>query len=94
MASSALLKLEGALESGAGFRHKTRGVDSTVSQVANFGQMGSMFLSLSLVFAVKSHASHSQQADPNGYAEDGQNLSLIGFCTLHKLNSQFICWVR
>lgn len=42
-----LLKLEGALESGAGFRHETRGVDSTVPQVANFGQMGSMLLSLS-----------------------------------------------
>lgn len=50
-----LLKLEGALESGAGFRHETRGVDSTVPQVANFGQMGSMLLSLSPVNTFLNH---------------------------------------
>lgn len=77
----------------AGFRHEVGGVDSAVPQVADFVQMNPMLLSLPLIFAVKSHASHSQQADPHGYAEDGQNLSLIGFSTLHKLDAQFVCWV-
>lgn len=50
-----LLKLEGALQSGAGFRHETRGIDSTVPHVAYFSQMGSMLLSLSPVNTFLNH---------------------------------------
>lgn len=41
-----LLELEGSLWSVAGFGHEVGGVDGAVPQVADFGQMSPMLLSL------------------------------------------------